>query len=253
MDDLTKPEGSGNPAPGDEGMTRRMDVPPDVPPTPPSYGTPPAPTQPMGAAPGGYTPPNQYNPPGGYTPPNQYNPPGGYTPPAPDPAPAPYAPGGYTPPNQYAPPAPDPAPTGYTPPGPNTPQPYQAAQPVQYNNPPPGYTAPGQYVPAAAGAGLSGYAANPPVKDPTMATVIEIVAGLFGFLGVGHMLTGRLVPGIILLASWLIVGIPLIWLGLPLVTCGFGFCLSPFLWIAAPIISGLYLRGQMLGKPLFSR
>ena len=137
----------------------------------------------------------------------------------------------YMPPagQQYAPPAGQ----QYTPP--------PAAPGYQYNPP--------QYNPAPAGG--SGYAANPPVRDPTTAMVIEIVAGLVGFLGVGHLLAGRVVPGIILLAGWLIIGIPVIWLFLPLVTCGVGFCLSIPLWIAGPIVSGLWLRGEMMGRPFF--
>ncbi len=138
----------------------------------------------------------------------------------------------YMPPagQQYAPPAGQ----QYTPP--------PAAPGYQYNAPP-------QYNPAPAGG--SGYAANPPVRDPTTAMVIEIIAGLVGFLGVGHLLAGRVVPGIILLAGWLIIGIPTIWLFLPLVTCGVGFCLSIPLWIAGPIVSGLWLRGEMMGRPFF--
>jgi hypothetical protein len=105
------------------------------------------------------------------------------------------------------------------------------------------------------GPALGGYAANPPVTDPSMALVIEIVGGLLGFMGIGHMLTGRLIPGIGLLVGWW-VAIALSWiviLPLVLLTCGLGACLLPFLWAGPPILSGLWLRSQMTGRPMFSR
>ena len=178
------PNRSGYPA-REEGasdsQTRRMDGPPPLPPQPPAYQPPPAPTQ--------YLPPQ-----------------------APGYGQQPY------PPAQ---------------------QPYQV-QPTY--NPTPG--------PA-----LGGYAANPPVTDPTMALAIEIVGGLLGFMGIGHMLSGRLVPGIALLVGWW-VAIALSWiviLPLVLLTCGLGACLLPFLWAGPPILSGLWLRSQMTGRPMFSR
>jgi hypothetical protein len=179
------PTRSGYPA-REEGasdsQTRRMDGPPPLPPQPPAYQPPPAPTQ--------YLPPQ--------------------------------APG-----------------YGQQPYPPAAQQPYQV-QPTY--NPTPG--------PA-----LSGYAANPPVTDPTLALVIEIAGGLLGFMGIGHMLTGRLVPGIALLVGWW-VAIGLSWiviLPLVLLTCGLGACLLPFLWAGPPILSGLWLRSQMTGRPMFSR
>ena len=73
-----------------------------------------------------------------------------------------------------------------------------------------------------------------------MALVIEIVGGLLGFMGIGHMLTGRLVPGIALLVGWwvAIALSSIVILPLVLLTCGLGACLLPFLWAGPPILFG---------------
>ena len=167
-------------------------------------------------------------------------------------------PGQYTPPASgqqpyYAPPSPQ-----YTPPQPAQPyqqpvQPYQQQytppQPVQpYQQP-----AQGTYYAGGASSALSGYAANPPVKDPNIAMLIEIVLGIFGFLGVGHILAGRVVPGIVMLVSWWIA-IALGWtvgVVIAVLTLGLGLCLAPIFWLGVPIASGIWLRNEMLKQPGF--
>jgi hypothetical protein len=172
------------------------------------------------------------------------------TPPQPPPA---YGQGQspYTPPASgqqpyYAPPAPQ-----YTPP-----QPAQSYQP-QYTPPQPvqPYQQPvqGTYYAGGASSGLSSYAANPPIKDANLAMLIEIVLGIFGFLGVGHILAGRVVPGIVLLVSWWIA-IALGWtvgVLIAVLTLGLGFCLAPIFWLGVPIASGIWLRNEMLKQPGF--
>jgi hypothetical protein len=147
--------------------------------------------------------------------------------------------GQYTPPASgqqpyYAPPSPQ-----YTPP-PQPVQPYQ--QPVQ-----------GTYYAGGASSGLSSYAATPPIKDANLAMLIEIVLGIFGFLGVGHILAGRVVPGIVLLVSWWIA-IALGWtvgVLIAVLTLGLGLCLAPIFWLGVPIASGIWLRNEMLKQPGF--
>jgi hypothetical protein len=159
---------------------------------------------------------------------------GQYTPPASGQQPY------YTPPAaQYTPPQPaQPYPQQYTPPQPV--QPYQ--QPVQ-----------GTYYAGGASSALSGYAANPPVRDANIAMLIEIVLGIFGFLGVGHIMAGRVVPGIVLLVSWWIA-IALGWtvgVLIAVLTLGLGLCLAPIFWLGVPIASGIWLRNEMLKQPGF--
>jgi hypothetical protein len=160
--------------------------------------------------------------------------------------------GQYTPPVSgqqpyYAPPSPQ-----YTPP----PQPAQSYQP-QYTPPQPvqPYQQPvqGTYYAGGASSGLSSYAANPPIKDANLAMLIEIVLGIFGFLGVGHILAGRVVPGIVLLVSWWIA-IALGWtvgVLIAVLTLGLGLCLAPIFWLGVPIASGIWLRNEMLKQPGF--
>lgn len=118
--------------------------------------------------------------------------------------------------------------------------------PVQYgtvgNYGPQPYNAPGGFAPA-----VGGYAANPLVRDPNIAAVVEIVPGLFGLLGIGHLAAGRITSGVALLVASLaflalgwIVLLPFIFL-----TCGLGICLLPLLWIL-PIASGLWLRSDLI-------
>ncbi len=233
------PSGSGYTPPGNE--TRRMDA------EPPAYGSPTGqsnpysqpeqPTTPYGSQPSSGQPASPYGS-QSYQPPGQaqsgqpaspygsqsYQPPGQ----------APYSGPGYQPPTQQqAPYAGGPAPYS---PG-NLPQQYGA--PGAYN------AQPTVYGPAG------NFPDNAIIKDPTVAVLIEIVVGLFGFLGVGHMLSGRWVPGIIMLVSgWIII--PTFFFLFTVVTCGFGLCLLP-LWPAVPILSGLWLRSELLGRPMFSR
>jgi len=172
-----------------------------------------------------------------YPPPEQPQPAYPYNQAGPNPAPAPYAPAPV-----YSVPAAGPAP--YMPPvqyAPSpVPQPYPAYQ-IQYT------VVPAAYSPVSV-RGATGYAANPPVADPTAAAVIEILAGLFGLLGLGHILAGRVVPGLILLLTWMFIGIPFIWFVLPVFTLGLGACLSVPLWLAIPIVSGLFLRSELIGQ-----
>lgn len=98
-------------------------------------------------------------------------------------------------------------------------QPYQQAQPPQYYQPPASMTR----------------------RDPQTAMIIEIVAGLLGFLGIGYLYAGRTNQGIIRLIVWWVV------LGLLALSIfiAIGACLLPIAWIAGPIVSGIMLKKEL--------
>ncbi|MBI3241083.1 MAG: hypothetical protein HYZ49_02170 [Chloroflexi bacterium] len=106
------------------------------------------------------------------------------------------------PPEYISPPPPEPA---FTPPPP----------PPLYTPPQPSYSPP-----AAAPAGA---------KDRTIALVLEVLPGVFGFLGIGWMYSGNIAVGL----AWLL-GV-LVWNVIGLVaaffTVGFSFCCTvPLTW-----------------------
>jgi hypothetical protein len=112
---------------------------------------------------------------------------------------------------------------------PPTPE-YRAPQP-DWSTPQPTYRAP---EPAAA------------PSNRGLAVAVEIGAGIFGFLGIGWMIAGKLGLGIGLLVGWwiLIALYVLILTVLAPFTVGlsfFGLCLLP----VVPVISGLVLNNQM--------
>ncbi|HUS17682.1 MAG TPA: hypothetical protein VM536_22015 [Chloroflexia bacterium] len=164
------------------------------------------------------------------------------------------------PPSYGAPPV---SPPGYGAPGQPGPGPGSSYQYTPPSGPPtagaaPQYTAPNMYTPGNVNrptAAIGGITMAPVVADPNVLMVIEIIAGIFGFMGVGHILSGRVIQGIVLMVAWWVVA-GLSWiliLPLLLVTCGLGICLLPFIWWAPPILSALWLRSQMTGRSMFSR
>ena len=88
--------------------------------------------------------------------------------------------------------------------------------------------------------------------DPNTAMLVELIPGLFGFLGIGYLYVGRTNDGIIRLIAWLIA-VVLLWIGYAIagtVTCGFGFCLLPIvlmIQVAVPIWPGLTLKKELEG------
>ncbi len=74
----------------------------------------------------------------------------------------------------------------------------------------------------------------------TLATMIEILGGWAGFLGVGHFIMGNWLLGLVLLVGWWIALIVLI--GILIGTFGSGFiCVAP-IWFLVPIVSGFSIR-----------
>lgn len=96
--------------------------------------------------------------------------------------------------------------------------------------------------------------ASPSSKDPNVAMIIEIVAGYFGFLGIGYLYVGRTGAGLLRLFGW--------WALITVAILGsvalslFGdsgsilavialLCLIPVL-LVTPVASGLMLKRSML-------
>jgi hypothetical protein len=78
----------------------------------------------------------------------------------------------------------------------------------------------------------------------TVALVLETVFGWFGILGVGHAYSGRVLLAVVLLIGWWIyVAVAVVLLTL---TVGISGCLVTPIYIAAPIVSGLYARAYVL-------
>lgn len=100
-------------------------------------------------------------------------------------------------------------------------------------------------------------------KDPNTATAIEIIAGLFGFMGIGYIYAGFTIGGIVRLIGWWITIVIACTIFLLIIPLGFaltsnsssmlvslvstgGMCgLFIFIFLV-PIISGVMLRLKML-------
>ena len=143
---------------------------------------------------------------------------------------------------------------GQTLPDPTATQPLPASGPPTQAayvspTPPPAYpaagSAPPPYVPPpapGAPAGVPGAATTQ--RDPQTAMLIEVVAGLFGFLGVGHLFAGRTNTGLALLLGW--------WVFLAIEFTLFAFligCLLLPLNVIVPIVSGMWMRNELQGQP----
>lgn len=86
----------------------------------------------------------------------------------------------------------------------------------------------------------------PAPKDPSTALLIELIPGLFGFLGIGHLWAGQTALGLALLLGywcfWGVVGV------LTILTFGLLLCLFPFfilLYLATPVVTALLLQGRL--------
>ena len=79
-------------------------------------------------------------------------------------------------------------------------------------------------------------------KDPTLAFVLEVLPGLFGVLGIGHMYAGYINRGVVLLVVWAVFV-------LAEVSTGVICCFFP-LNLIVPVLSGYWVRREMDGQPV---
>jgi hypothetical protein len=81
-------------------------------------------------------------------------------------------------------------------------------------------------------------------RDPQTAMLIEAIAGIFGFLGIGHLYAGRTNTGLALLIGWWVfLGIEFV-----LFAALIGCLLLP-LNIIVPIVSAIWVRNEVQGQP----
>ncbi len=84
--------------------------------------------------------------------------------------------------------------------------------------------------------------------DRNLAFVIELVGGIFGILGIGHMYAGDITGGVIRLIVWLSV-IAFSWVLISILLIFFiGLCCIPFMIIAqigVPIWSAFSLKKKL--------
>lgn len=77
----------------------------------------------------------------------------------------------------------------------------------------------------------------------SIALWLEILFGIFGLLGIGHVYTGQMALGIVVMVAWwLYIGVATT---ISVVTFGLGACLFVPLHFAIPIISGIQARTYM--------
>lgn len=81
-----------------------------------------------------------------------------------------------------------------------------------------------------------------PVRDPTIAFILEVLPGLFGILGIGHMYAGNIPRGLILLVVWFLFVTGE-------VTTGVICCFFPLNFVV-PVLSGLWAKRELDGEPL---
>jgi len=75
-----------------------------------------------------------------------------------------------------------------------------------------------------------------------MAVVLEALCGWVGFLGVGHLLRGRIATGLGLMLLWWLVIAGLIFFGIFSLGAGLA-CVGP-IWFVVPVLSALALAND---------
>ncbi len=118
-----------------------------------------------------------------------------------------------------------------------------ALEQVEAPPPQPQYAPPSAPPPPSYGPGAEDRAVE---SKANTAMLIEIVGGLFGFLGLGNIYVGRTSTGIVLLIGWWVFIAIEVLLMFVLV----GFCLLP-LNLIAPIFSGLRVRDYVRAARIY--
>lgn len=88
-----------------------------------------------------------------------------------------------------------------------------------------------------------------PRKDADTAFIAELIPGLFGFLGIGHMYGGNAPLGVGLLLGWWVF----VFVEFLLFSVLIGFCLLPLLLtlnVAVPLLSAFWVKRSLEGRPL---
>ncbi|HLF00764.1 MAG TPA: zinc-ribbon domain-containing protein [Anaerolineales bacterium] len=100
--------------------------------------------------------------------------------------------------------------------------------------PPPVYTPPPNYTPPSSIPAYMATPASSATKDRTLAVAIEVIAGLFGFLGIGWFYGGNTTAGIAwLLGLWVFHGVAFV---LDFVTLGIFVCIHvPLALVIVPV------------------
>jgi hypothetical protein len=119
-----------------------------------------------------------------------------------------------------------PHPSQTPPPAPPIKPPTPAPQPYQ---PAPSANLPGQYAPQPYQPQPGYIAAARPVKDRSLAVILEVLLGLFGFLGIGWIYAGDTNRGLITLVAFLIWNAVLT--TIIVFTVGIGCICIPINWI----------------------
>jgi len=78
----------------------------------------------------------------------------------------------------------------------------------------------------------------------TTAAILEVVLGLFGLLGVGHLYANRILLGVVLMVGWwLFIAFEVI---VDSITFGIAACLLTPLHVIFPVLSGINVRTYVL-------
>lgn len=118
----------------------------------------------------------------------------------------------------------------------------------QYTPPPPTFDLPPAYAPPTPNYAPTYTASTPkPAKDRALAIVLEVVAGLFGFLGIGWFYAGNTTAGLLwLIGFWVGNGIAII---LDVITVGLFVCIHVPLAIAVLPLSAYLLYNYTKQHP----
>ncbi len=100
--------------------------------------------------------------------------------------------------------------------------------------------------PAYSGGGVPAYT-GAAIKDRSIAILLEVVPGLFGFLGIGWIYAGNIAVGLGVLVAYLVfIGIEIL---LAVVSVGFACCCTLPINIAAIAVSTLLLNNYIEQRP----
>ena len=84
------------------------------------------------------------------------------------------------------------------------------------------------------------------LPDPNTAFVLELLLGIFGFLGIGWIYAGQVIVGLVMLIGWWVVVIS--GAGGSFFTGGLGCCVWLPVHFVAPFVSALVIRSEIEKK-----